>query len=188
MIQYENSMTNLLYKGHHTSLMHISMYGDYSTSVSCEMTRMTYSIDNYRDNKTISIRIRSAAVGMFRIPEIDDNWCSVGVYVPSETDMNFNLHITNIPYLLLLGYLPTMKIYTDAQILDLGEYNGQYGVELDAPKLEELSINIESYKKLILSPNTKPKVIFKTGVERDIYDSTIDDSWLNKSSDPIDMY
>ena len=91
------------------------------------------------------------------------------LYINHNTVTNLDLpFITN---LIVTGWLPRCNLSTDAEIIQLSRHNMQYGLNLDAPNLKELTVNIETSKIMILSDQTpKDFKLITEGKEGYFYD------------------
>ena len=135
-------------------------------------TNVSTSFDIKHQEKKISLYITNLSQNNDRFRNIEDEFeLYINAYNAIELkDYTYVIKVSKLSNLSIVGWIPRVILKSDAQILNLGENTGQHGVELDAPNLKKLSMNIESYKTLILSPETKSISIKTHGKEGYIED------------------
>ena len=131
---------------------------------------LTYLIDEINKVVTIDLKNRDLSVKFNNL----DNLFNFIIDICSCKQLKgfqFVVTIMGITYIQIPGWLPNCNLTIDAEIIQILCYNMQYGLNLDAPNLKELTVNIETSKIMILSDQTpKDFKLITEGKEGYFYD------------------
>lgn len=124
-----------------------------------------YFEPDYKNNIFNFKFIGSISSTLFKADEVlnfkKQNWTDLHLDIQNITDVEktiFNVKTIFNKFLDLCGILPNLNLISDSEIIRLSQCAGQYGFTLDAPNLRELTVDINTVKTMILSPQT-PKDI-----------------------------